>query len=208
MLSEVGMLGNVIPVDITAAEQFSPSYVSICPNSKVPAIVDHDGPKGTAISVFESGAILLYLAEKTGQLMPNDPIKRMDTLQWLMFQMGGVGPMLGQAHHFRQYAPEHIEYAIERYTNEAGRLYRVLDRRLESVEFLGEDYSIADIATFPWIRTRKLHGQILEDYPNVYRWYQQIKARPAVQAGLSVLSESKRWEAKPGTKQWSAMFNK
>lgn len=207
MLAEVGLLDNVIPIDITAGDQFDPDYLEISPNNKVPAIVDHDGPGGQKVSIFESGAILIYLAEKTGQLLSADPIIRLETLQWLMFQMGGIGPMLGQAHHFMQYAPVKIDYAVERYASEANRLYGVLDKRLGEVEYLAGDYSIADVATFPWIRTRKLHGIDLEAFPNVNRWYQAIKVRPAISEGLSVLSENKTWQAKPGTKEWKAMFS-
>lgn len=207
MLAEVGMLQNVVPVDITAGDQFKPEFLAISPNNKVPAIVDHDGPGGEKISIFESGAILIYLAEKTGRFLSTDPVARLETLQWLMFQMGGVGPMLGQAHHFRQYAPVKIDYAIDRYTSEAHRLYGVLETRLAQVEYLAGDYSIADVATFPWIRTRKLHGVDLNDYPNVNRWYQAIKVRPAVSEGLSILSERKTWQAKPGSAEWDAMFS-
>jgi GST-like protein len=206
MLAEVGMLGNVIPIDITAGAQHDSRYLEICPNGKVPAIVDHEGSNGSPIAIFESGAILWYLAEKAGKLIPNDPTNRLESLQWLMFQVGGVGPMLGQAHHFREYAPMEINYAIERYTNEAQRIYRVLDKRLGPTDYLAGEFSVADIATFPWIRTRKLHGQVLDDFPNINRWYQRIKKRPAVRQGLSVLSESKRWQAKPDTDAWQVMF--
>jgi GSH-dependent disulfide-bond oxidoreductase len=207
MLAEVGLLGNVVPIDITAGDQFENEFLSISPNNKVPAIVDHEGPGGTQLQVFESGAILIYLAEKTDQLLSKDPITRCETLQWLMFQMGGLGPMLGQAHHFREYAPEPIDYAINRYTDEAVRLYQVLEKRLEQSEYLAGDYTIADVATFPWIRTRKLHGQDLADYPNVNRWYQAIKTRSAVSEGLSVLKENKQWDAQPGTSGWDSMFS-
>ncbi|HAF68425.1 MAG: glutathione S-transferase [Gammaproteobacteria bacterium] len=207
MLAEVGLLGNVVPVDITAGDQFKSEYLAISPNNKVPAIVDHEGPGGKPIAMFESGAILIYLAEKTGQLLSHDPVVRLETLQWLMFQMGGLGPMLGQAHHFREYAPEPIDYAIQRYTDEAARLYQVLEKRLGTVEYLAGEYSIADVATFPWIRTRKLHGQDLAEYPNVNRWYQAIKVRSSVSEGLSVLAESKQWKAQPGTPEWESMFS-
>ena len=207
MLAEVGLLGNVVPIDITAGDQFTDEFLAISPNNKVPAILDHDGPGGESLSIFESGAILIYLAEKTDQLLSKDPIVRLETLQWLMFQMGGLGPMLGQAHHFREYAPTPIDYAIERYTEEAARLYRVLESRLAQSEYLAGDYSIADVATFPWIRTRKLHGQDLADYPNVNRWYQAIKVRSAVSEGLSVLTENKQWQAQPGTPEWESMFS-
>ena len=150
----------------------------------MPAIVDPDGPDGEPISIFESGAILVYLAEKTGEFLPKDPRGRYRVMEWLMFQMGGVGPMLGQAHHFRQYAPERIEYAYDRYTTEAARLYGVIDRRLAEVEYLAGEYSIADIATFPWILPHDNQGQDLADFPNLHRWYEAIKARPAVNRAL------------------------
>jgi GSH-dependent disulfide-bond oxidoreductase len=208
MLAEIGTPYRVIPIDITAGVQFAPDFLKISPNNKIPAIVDHDGPGGTPLPIFESGAILLYLAEKTGQFLPSDPRARTDVLQWLMFQMGGVGPMLGQAHHFRRYAPEQIPYAIERYTREAARLYGVIDRRLAEVEYLAGEYSIADIATFPWIRPHRWQGQELDGFPNLKRWYDSIKARPAVQEGLAVMAETKKWEAKPGSASWKNMFGK
>lgn len=206
MLAEVGLPYNVVPVDITKGDQFAPDFLKISPNNKIPALIDHDGPNGNPLPIFESGAILLYLAEKTGQLLPTDPVKRMEVIQWLMFQMGGAGPMLGQAHHFRIYAPEKIPYAVDRYTKEATRLYGVLEERLSDHEYLATDYSIADIAMFPWIRPRRLQGQHLDDFPNVKRWYDTIKVRPAVQEGLSVMSDTMKWEAKPGTDAWKNMF--
>lgn len=208
MLAEVGMLDNVIPVDITAGDQFKPEYVAISPHSKVPAIVDHNGWDGIPYPVFESGAILMYLAEKTGMFMPSDVFCRYEVLKWLMFQVSGFGPMLGQAHHFRVYAPETIDYAVERYTNEAERLYRVLERRLSQVEYMAGEYSIADIATFPWVRTRKMHGQNLDNYPNIKRWYDTIKARPGVRKGIDTLSDKKRWEIKSGSDEWQSLFSK
>ena len=152
MLEEVGLPYEVRPIDIGKGDQFDPEFLRISPNNKIPAIVDTDGPGGSSISVFESGAILIYLAEKTGKLLPTSGPARYPVLEWVMFQMGGIGPMLGQAHHFRHYAPEPIPYAIDRYTNEANRLYGVLDRRLRDREWLAGDYSIADIATMPWLR--------------------------------------------------------
>jgi len=208
MLAEIVAPYRVIPVDITAGDQFGPDFLKISPNNKIPAIVDHDGPNGNPLPIFESGAILLYLAEKSGQFLPSDPRARMDVLQWLMFQMGGVGPMLGQAHHFRRYAPDQIPYAIERYTKEAARLYGVIDRRLAEVEYLAGEYSIADIATFPWIRPHRWQGQELDIFPNLKRWYDSIKARPAVQEGLAVMADTKKWEAKPGSEAWTNMFGK
>lgn len=193
MLEEIGLPYNVHPVDITAGDQFKPEFLKISPNNKMPAIVDPDGPDGRPISIFESGAILMYLAEKTGQFWPADLRRRYQVIQWLMFQMGGFGPMLGQAHHFRVYAPEKIEYAVDRYTKEAGRLYRVLDGRLGEAEYMaGDDYSIADMATFPWVRSIERQGYGLDDFPNVKRWYQAIDARPAVQKGLELLKDKQQ----------------
>ncbi len=190
MLEETGLAYNVHPIDISAGDQFDPEFLKISPNNRMPAIVDPDGPTGKAISVFESGAILIYLAEKTGQFLPEAPHARYATLQWLMWQMGGLGPMLGQAHHFRTYAPEQITYAVERYTNEARRLYGVADRRLGETRFLaGDDYTIADIASFPWTRSHERQGVDFADYPNVKRWFDEIDARPAVQRGVQVLAE-------------------
>lgn len=208
MLAEVGLPYRVVPIDITAGDQFKPEFLAISPNNKIPAIVDDDGPDAEPIAVFESGAILLYLAEKTGRFLPSSARARMEVIQWLMFQMGGVGPMLGQAHHFRRYAPEPIPYAVERYTKEAARLYGVIDRRLADHEYLAGDYSIADIATFPWLRPYRWQGQDLDDYPNLKRWFDTIKVRPAVQEGLAVMAETKKWEAKPGTESWKNMFDK
>ncbi len=190
---EVGMPYTVHAINIGTGDQFEPEFLKISPNNKMPAIVDQDGPGGKPYAVFESGAILLYLAEKTGQYLPSDPTGRYDVIQWLMFQMGGIGPMLGQAHHFRMYAPEKIEYAFNRYTNEASRLYGVVDKRLSEHEYLAGDYSIADMATFPWLRYHENQGQKLEDYPHLKRWYDQLEARPAVQRGLEILKS----EAKP-----------
>lgn len=187
VLEELALPYQVHPIDIGKGDQFASDFLEISPNNKIPAIVDPDGPGGAPISVFESGAILIYLAEKTGRLLPSDPAGRYRTLEWLMFQMGGFGPMLGQAHHFRRYAPEPIPYAIDRYTNEATRLYRVLDKRLGEKAYLaGEEYTIADIACFPWARPHAWQGQSLDDYPNVKRWFAAIDARPAVQRGLLV----------------------
>ncbi len=193
MLEETGLAYNVIPIDINRGDQFDPEFLKISPNNKMPAIVDHEGPGGEPYALFESGAILLYLAEKTGRLMPQETRARYDVTKWLMFQMGHIGPMLGQAHHFRQYAPEPIAYAIERYTNEARRLYTVLDIRLgESAYLAGDDYSIADIATFPWLRSHERQGQDLDDYANVKRWFEVINDRPAVQRGVQVLADRRR----------------
>jgi GSH-dependent disulfide-bond oxidoreductase len=183
----------VIPIDIGAGDQFSHDFLAISPNNKIPAIIDHDGPDGKPLALFESGAILFYLAEKTGKFLPLDPAGRYTTMQWLMFQMGGIGPMLGQAHHFRIYAPEKIEYAVNRYSNEAKRLYGVMDKQLGVTRFLaGNEYSIADIATFPWTRSWKNQGIELDEFPNVKRWFDEIAARPAVVQGVEVLASARR----------------
>jgi GSH-dependent disulfide-bond oxidoreductase len=207
MLEEVGLEYRVHGIDIAKGDQFSPEFLAISPNNKIPAILDHDGPNGQKMSLFESGAILIYLAEKTGSdLLPNDPLKKYEVLQWLMFQMGSIGPMLGQTHHFRIYAPEKVEYAIERYTKEATRLYGVMDKRLGESEYLAGTYSIADIACMPWIRSYKNQGQELDDYPNLKRWFLAIKERPAVRRGLEVLAEHTR--KTPYTKEeLKTMFN-
>jgi GST-like protein len=193
MLEECGLPYKAIPVNIGAGEQFRPEFLAISPNNKIPALVDPEGPDGKPIALFESGAILVYLAGKTGRFLPGTDRERYEVLQWLMFQMGGVGPMLGQAHHFRLYAPEKIAYAIDRYSNEAKRLYGVIDKRLAQSPWLGgKEYSIADIATFPWLRSWKNQGIVLEDYPNLQRWFDTIAARPAVQRGVQVLAELRK----------------
>ena len=206
-LAELGLLDKVTPIDILSGEQFDPAYLELNPNNKVPTIIDHDGPGGKPVTIFESGAILLYLAEKTGKLLPKSEFKRLEAIQWLFFQVSSMGPMLGQTHHFRTYAPEKIEYAINRYTKEAERLYKILDNRLSDHDFLADEYSIADIATFTWVRPRKMQGQNLDDYFNVKRWYDTIKVRPAISEGLSVLSDNMKWNAKPGSKEWENMFS-
>ncbi|WP_372000565.1 glutathione binding-like protein [Tistrella mobilis] len=189
-LEELGLPYTIRPVNIGEGDQFQSDFLKISPNNKMPAIIDPEGPEGRPIAIFESGAILIYLAEKTGRLMPADPRGRYAVLEWLMFQMGGVGPMLGQAHHFRQYAPEKIPYAIDRYTNEAGRLYNVLDKRLSETEWVaGDGYSIADIAIFPWIVPHERQGQSFDERPHLKRWYETMKARPAVSTGLDVGKE-------------------
>jgi len=192
MLEECGLKYKVHAVDIGAGDQFKPEFLAISPNNKIPAIVDSDGPDGKPISLFESGAILVYLAGKTGRFLPADVRGRYVALQWLMFQMGGLGPMLGQAHHFRIYAPEKIEYAINRYSNEARRLYGVMDKRLGEVPYFAGDYGIADMAIYPWTRSHANHGVDLADYPNVKRWYEAIGARPAVQRGMQVLADRRK----------------
>ena len=191
-LEEAALPYEVVPVDIQRGDQFRPEFLEISPNNKMPAIVDRDGPGGTPFALFESGAILMYLAEKTGKFMPSDIAAKYRVVEWLMFQMGGVGPMLGQAHHFRQYAPEKLDYAIERYSNEAARLYNVIDKRLGEVEYLAGDYSIADMAIFPWIRPYERQGQNLADFPSLKRWFDAVNARPAVQKGLQLLADKVR----------------
>ena len=193
MLEEVGLPYSVHAIDIGAGDQFDADFLKISPNNKMPAIVDPDGPDGKPLSVFESGAILIYLANKTGKLFPEEPRARYDTLQWLMWQMGGLGPMLGQAHHFRQYAPETIDYAVNRYTNEANRLYGVLDKRLGEARYLaGDDYTIADIAAWPWTRFPERQGVDRNDYPNFVRWFDEIAERPAVKRGVEVLAKQRK----------------
>ena len=186
-LEELGLPYRVQTIDITAGEQFDPAFLALNPNNKIPVIVDSDGPGGIALTVFESGAILIYLAEKCARLLPAEPRARSEVLQWLMLQIGGVGPMLGQAHHFRRFAAERIPYAFQRYTDEAARLYGVLDKRLAAHSWLGGDtYSIADIATYPWIARHEWQGISLADYPNLRRWFDKIASRPAVQRGMEI----------------------
>ena len=185
MLEETALPYRVHPVDISKGEQFRPEFLALNPNNRIPAIVDNEGPGGP-ISLFESGAILIYLAEKTGRFMSRDPRRRLETLVWLMFQMGGVGPMFGQAHHFLRAAPEPVPYGIERYTKETRRLYGVLDKRLGEVPYLAGEYSIADVATYPWVARHEWHKVALADFPNVARWYETIGARPAVARGMRV----------------------
>jgi GSH-dependent disulfide-bond oxidoreductase len=179
-LEETGLPYKIIPVNIGKGEQFALSFLTVSPNNRIPAIVDRDPPGGgSPVSVFESGAILLYLAEKTGKFLPKDLHGRYDVIQWLFWQMGGLGPMAGQNHHFTQYAPEKISYAIDRYVNETNRLYAVLNKRLADRPFIAGDYSIADMACYPWIVPYERQRQKLEDFPNLKRWFEEIKARPA-----------------------------
>ena len=189
MLEECALPYKAIAVGIGKGDQYRSDFLAISPNNKIPAIVDPDGPDGKPISLFESGAILVYLAAKTGRFMPESIRGKYEVLQWLMFQMGGVGPMLGQAHHFRIYAPEKLPYAIERYTNEAKRLYGVMNKRLARSKYLGgPEYSIADIAVFPWLRSWKNQGIDWDDYPHLKGWFDEIAGRPAVQRGVEVLA--------------------
>jgi GSH-dependent disulfide-bond oxidoreductase len=205
MLEECGLPYEVHAIDIGAGDQFRPEFLAISPNNKIPALVDPKGPGGKSISLFESGAILIYLAAKTGRFMPSSDRGKYEVLQWLMFQMGGVGPMLGQNHHFRQYAPEKIDYAINRYTNEAKRLYGVIDKQLSSNAYIaGKQYSIADMAIWPWLRNWKNQGMELADFPALKAWYEQLESRPAVQRGVKVLADLR----KPitGDKERSILF--
>ena len=193
MLEETGLKYKAVPINISANAQFAPDFLRISPNNKIPAIVDSKGPKGKPYSLFESGAILIYLAGKTNTLLGTTETDRYDILQWLMFQMGGLGPMLGQAHHFRIYAPQKIDYAIQRYTQEAQRLYGVMDRRLAQSEYLGcDEYSIADIAAWPWIASYERQGVDIAAYPNVRRWFESIGSRPAVIRGCAVLADLRK----------------
>jgi GST-like protein len=180
-LEETGTPYRIVPVNIGAGDQFQPAFLKISPNNRMPAIVD-DAPAdgGAPVSVFESGAILVYLAEKTGKFMPKDLRGRVEVLQWLFWQMGGLGPMAGQNHHFSQYAPEKLPYAIDRYVNETARLYAVLDKRLADREFVAGDYSIADMAAYPWVVPYERQSQNLDDFPNLKRWFEAIRARAAV----------------------------
>jgi GST-like protein len=204
-LEEVGLEYKVIPINIGKGDQFAPEFLKISPNNRMPAIVDHDGPYGAPMAIFESGAILLYLAGKTGRFMPKEIRASYKVIEWLMFQMASVGPMLGQAHHFRRYAPEKLQYAIDRYTNEARRIYGVVEKRIAEVPYLAGEYSIADMATYPWIRLHKLQGQDLADFPSLKRWYDTIGERPAVQRGLAVMAGGPALQ--PNNKEtWSNMF--
>ncbi|MCO5056893.1 MAG: glutathione S-transferase N-terminal domain-containing protein [Rhizobiaceae bacterium] len=192
MLEELGVPYEVKFVNIGKGEQFEPSFLAIAPNNRMPAIVDPEGPGGEPISVFESGAILQYLGRKFGRFYPADERGRVDVDQWLMWQMGGLGPMAGQAHHFRQYAPEEVPYAVARYTNEVNRLYGVMNKRLTDRDYLAGEYSIADIACIGWVRPHRNQGQDLEDFPNLKRWFEAVMARPAVGRGLAVGQEFRR----------------
>lgn len=185
MLEECGLPYRTHAINIGKNEQFTPEFIAISPNSKIPAIVDPEGPDGKPMPLFESGAILIYLAGKTGRFLPASDRGKYEALQWLMFQMGGVGPMFGQVHHFVRAAPEKVPYAIDRYTKETRRLYAVLDRRLGEADHLAGEYSIADIATYPWVARHDWHLVDLADFPNVKRWYDTIGARPAVKRGMA-----------------------
>ncbi len=189
-LEETGLPYRIVPVNISKGEQFKPDFLKISPNNRMPAIIDDEPPGGGApLSVFESGAILVYLAEKTGKFLPKDLRGRFNVLQWLFWQMGGLGPMAGQNHHFSQYAPEKLPYAIDRYVKETSRLYAVLDKRLADREFIAGAYSIADMASYPWIVPYERQGQKLDDFPNLKRWFEAIKARPATERAYARAKE-------------------
>ena len=186
MLEECGLEYNIHPINIGQDDQFTAEFTAINPNSKIPAIIDQDGPGGAPYTVIESGAILMYLAEKTGKFMPTEMAARYDVIQWLMFQMGGIGPIFGQVHHFKRAAKEQVPYAINRYYTECRRLYGVLDARLEGREYLAGDLSIADFATLPWVFRFDWQEVDLDDFPNVKRWYDNLMARPALARGMDI----------------------
>ena len=211
MLEECGLPYTVHGIDIRAGDQFKPEFLSISPNNRIPAIIDSDGPDGKPISVFESGAILIYIAGKTGRFLPASDRGKYEVLEWVMWQMGGFGPMLGQAHHFMNYAPEKIEYAINRYRNETRRLYGVLDKRLEKRDYVAGagkgKYSIADMAIWPWSRSHNNHQIDFADFPNVGRWFETINARKAVQRGVQVLDAERRAQGATHSKEaWEKLF--
>lgn len=185
-LEEMGLSYQILPVNILENDQFQPDFLAISPNNKIPAIVDQDGPDHRSISIFESGAILQYLGRKTGLFYPTDEIKRIQVEEWLMWQMGGLGPMLGQNHHFSRFAPERIPYSTERYVNETKRLYGVLDKQLVGQDYVTGEYSIADMAIFPWLLRYEWQGIDLADYPEVSRYIERMQARPAVQKALAI----------------------
>jgi len=208
MLFECGLPFKAIPLNIMSGEQFTPEFLAISPNNRMPAIVDHDPPGGgPPLSVFESGAILLYLADKSGQFLPREPRGRSRVTEWLMWQMGGLGPMLGQHGHFKLYAPEKIPYAIERYEREANRLYAVLDAQLgKTGDCVAGEYSIADMAIFPWVVTHKAQGIAIANYPSVQRWFTKLRERPGVKAGMDLLAELRRGAPPPDAKTRELLF--
>ena len=205
LLEELGQPYTVIPVDIGAGDQFKPEFLKISPNNRMPALVDPKAATGKPLAIFESGAIMMYLAEKHGRFWPQDVSGKYAVMQWLMFQMASVGPMLGQAGHFHNYAPEPIKYALDRYTNEGKRLYGVMDRRLGESAYLAGDYSIADMAVFPWLRFPERQGLSMDGFPNLKRWRDAIDARPAVKKGLELLAERRR-VGPPDAKQKEVLF--
>ena len=207
MLEECGLPYNVVPVNISKGDQFKPEFLAISPNNRMPAIVDRDGPGGKPISIFESGAILQYLGRKTGKFYPADERGRVEVDQWLFWQVGGLGPMAGQAHHFRLYAPEPIEYAVNRYTNECNRLYGVMNKRLADRPYLAGDYSIADMACVGWAKLWHRQGQDIEDFPHFKRWLNAVLARPAVERGMAVLAEERKQPIAVDEKARELLFN-
>ncbi len=211
MLEECGLPYRVHGIDIRAGDQFKPDFLSISPNNRIPAIIDSKGPDGKPMSLFESGAILIYLAGKAGRFLPASDRGKYEALEWVMWQMGGFGPMLGQAHHFMNYAPEKLEYAINRYANETRRLYGVLDKRLQGRDYVAGagkgEYSIADIAIWPWSRSHKNHQIDFAEFPNVGRWFETIAARPAVQRGVQVLAAERERQGTTHSKEaWDKLF--
>ena len=206
LFEELGIPYNVIPVDINKGEQFESDFLAIAPNNRMPAVVDSEGADGQPLSLFESGAIMLHYAEKHGRFIPADERGRAEVLQWLFFQMGNVGPMLGQCHHFRNYAPEQLPYAVERYTNETSRLYRVVNKRLADRDWVAGDYSIADMAIFPWMRIWMNQGQDIENYPHLGAWLERNNERPAVQRGLDVMADQIRKKPVFTEEERSIMF--
>ena len=214
MLHETGLEHTIHPINIQAGDQFKADFLKISPNNKMPAIVDQDGPGGKPLSIFESGAILIYLGEKTGKFLPSDQHARFDVMQWLMFQMASVGPMLGQAHHFHAYAPERVErdklqYGIDRYVNESNRVYGVIERRLEGREWIAADeYTIADMAIMPWLRDPPKQGVDISAFPNVERWRDKIWTRPQVEAALETLADDRRKSNAMSDQAWEIMYGK
>ena len=205
-LEELGLDYEVHRVNLGQGDQFKPEFLAFSPNNRIPAILDHDGEGGETVGVFESGAILMYLAEKTGQLLPAAGTARKNVIEWLMWQMGGIGPMLGQAHHFNFYAKEQVPYAMDRYSKESNRLYGVLEKRLEGRDFVADDYSIADISIFPWTRTFERQGVDITDYPNVMRWRKAMFARPAVERGMRVGAEWREDLRDLSEEEWKKLF--
>ncbi len=206
LLEELGLDYKVIPVNILKGEQYTPEFIALNPNNKIPVLVDSDGADGAPVTLFESGAIMLYLAEKTGRFFADTTRGKYDVLQWLMFQMGGVGPFFGQANHFNHYASEQVPYAIARYNNEAARLLRVMDTQLEGQEWIAGGYSIADMALFGWTRDYAKEAAVLEPYANVGAWFERLLARPAVQRGLAVLAETRKAPAEFDDEARAVMF--
>ena len=207
MLEECGLDYKVFPINMLKGEQFSENFLKINPNNKIPAIVDDNGPEGKSIPIFESGAILLYLADKTEKYIPSSPLERMSVIQWLFFQVANIGPMFGQCGHFLQYAPERIEYGIRRYKTETERLYRVMDKKLERSDYLAGDYSIADIATYPWVKINYFHEIDIDIYPNVKRWRDSVGNRPAVIKGCALLEDVMKL-GDPDDEAFDNLFNK